>query len=374
MWRKPLSIRTTDFLIKKDNLSRTKFIEGEIDLNELKSGQVLCLVDKFAFTTNNITYAMLGNSRLRYWQFFPASEDGWGKLPVWGYADVIHSYHEEIAEGERLFGYFPLATHLVIEADKATPFNFVDSAAHRRELSPIYNQYSRTGQKGAHEGLQALFRPLFITSFLIDDFLADNGFFCGQTVVISSASSKTAIGTAFLLHKSRADRQEYDIIGLTSSRNVEFVTGLGYYDQVLTYEEIEQLDRGQTAVLVDLSGSGDMIARLHHHYQDNMVYSCLVGAAHGESGTPPQALPGAKPTFFFAPAQIQKLVQEWGGKEFQLRTTQAMMAFLESAQGWLTVKENSGSAAVNEVYQSFLVGDVQPSQGYILSLSDGSGD
>jgi hypothetical protein len=198
MWRKPLSIRTTDFLIKKDNLSRTKFIEGEIDLNELKSGQVLCLVDKFAFTTNNITYAMLGNSRLRYWQFFPASEDGWGKLPVWGYADVIHSYHEEIAEGERLFGYFPLATHLVIEADKATPFNFVDSAAHRRELSPIYNQYSRTGQKGAHEGLQALFRPLFITSFLIDDFLADNGFFGGQTVVISSASRPGVIFPAIV--------------------------------------------------------------------------------------------------------------------------------------------------------------------------------
>jgi len=220
----------------------------------------------------------------------------------------------------------------------------------------------------AQEGLQALLRPLFITSYLIDDFLADNSFFDGQTVILTSASSKTAVGTAFSLHHNRADREPYTIIGLTSKRNIEFVTGLGYYDQVLAYEEIEALDAGQTAVLVDISGNVDLLSQLHHHYQDNMAYSCLVGAAHGERGSRPGALPGAKPTFFFAPAQVQKRVQDWGGKEYQKRTAEAMMAFLESAQSWLTVEENRGTAAVNAVYQTFLAGNVQPNQGHILSL------
>jgi len=122
-----MSISTTDFLIKKDDLQQVKFVEGELDPAALQSGEVLVKVDKFAFTTNNITYCLMGDSRLRYWHFFPALEDGWGKIPVWGFADIIHSNHEGIAEGERLFGYFPLATHLVIQADRVTPYNFVDS-------------------------------------------------------------------------------------------------------------------------------------------------------------------------------------------------------------------------------------------------------
>lgn len=32
-----------------------------------------------------MTYALLGLPP-RYWDFFPASEDGWGRLPAWGYA------------------------------------------------------------------------------------------------------------------------------------------------------------------------------------------------------------------------------------------------------------------------------------------------
>ena len=53
------------------------------------------------------------------------------------------------------------------------------------------------------EAEQALLRPLFTTSFLIDDFLADNDYFGAQPVVLSSASSKTAYGTAFCIARRR---------------------------------------------------------------------------------------------------------------------------------------------------------------------------
>ena len=73
--------------------------------------------------------------------------------------------------------------------------------------------------------MQALLRPLFVTSWLIDDFLDDNAFF-GTTakpgvpgvMLLSSASSKTAYGTAFAL----AQRQGIEVVGLTSPGNLAF--------------------------------------------------------------------------------------------------------------------------------------------------------
>lgn len=75
-------------------------------------------VTRFAFTANNINYAVLGE-HLKYWQLFPAPE-GFGNVPVRGLGEVIASKHPGIAAGETLFGYFPMATHLVIEATRHT--------------------------------------------------------------------------------------------------------------------------------------------------------------------------------------------------------------------------------------------------------------
>ena len=57
----------------------------------------------------------------------------------------------------------------------------------------------------------------------------DNDFFGGQNIILTSASSKTAIGLAALLTARKGDRT-INIIGLTSSGNMDFVKGLGYYE------------------------------------------------------------------------------------------------------------------------------------------------
>jgi hypothetical protein len=97
---------------------------------------------------------------------------------------------------------------------------------------------------------------LFMTSWLIDDFLADNEFFGAATAgnaltILSSASSKTAYGTAFCLAK----RQGVTVIGLTSAANLDFCRSLGCYHRVLTYDQIDQLDPGRAAVYVDFAGN-----------------------------------------------------------------------------------------------------------------------
>src|ERR1700743_4019122 len=104
---------TTDFVVAKGDLQQCRLIEA-LSPGPLPAETLLFKVDRFAFTANNITYAMLGDE-LKYWQLFPAPKD-FGNIPVWGFGDVIASRHPGVAEGERLFGYFPLATHLTIEA------------------------------------------------------------------------------------------------------------------------------------------------------------------------------------------------------------------------------------------------------------------
>jgi hypothetical protein len=108
-------MNTSQLIVARDDLSQSKFIETALpEGKDLPEDAVLVKVERFAFTANNITYAMAGD-QLKYWHLFPAPQ-GFGNIPVWGFGDVIASRHPNISEGERLFGYFPMATHLVIEA------------------------------------------------------------------------------------------------------------------------------------------------------------------------------------------------------------------------------------------------------------------
>lgn len=366
-----MPITTTDFLVKKNAIQQVKFAEGKLYPASLAPGQLLFRIDKVAFTANNITYALLGDN-FQYWQFFPAAEAEWGKIPAWGFAEVSHSNHSDVAVGERLYGYFPLATHLVVEPAHVAPGSFYDGATHRQALSPIYNQYIRVerdpGYSQEFEAWQALFRPLFTTSFLLDDFLATNGFFGAETVIISSASSKTAYGLAFLLNKNKSERNPYEIIGLTSAANAPFVEQLGCYDSVVTYDQITALDNQNGVVFVDIAGNAEVRSQLHHHYGANVAYSCSVGAAHWEDIGSGRDLPGAEPKVFFAPSQAQKRIGDWGAAEFQGRLGRAWQLFLEPLQNQVTIIESRGTDAVEQCYHAFLAGHTEPDKGYILSL------
>ena len=101
-------------------------------------------------------------------------------------------------------------------------------------------------------------------------------------------------------------------------RNVAFVEGLGWYDQTVAYEDLETaISAETTAVYVDIAGNGKLRSRVHHHFVDNLKYSTGVGMTNWE--TPPIGLklPGPKAAFFFAPAQAQKRLRDWGPAQFQ---------------------------------------------------------
>jgi hypothetical protein len=257
---------------------------------------------------------------MMYWNFFPAP-DGWGRVPVWGFADVVESTTDGIKSGERFWGYFPISTHLIVEPTRVAPHGFSDGAAHRQKMAPVYNSYSRVAADPNYtkerEAERALLRPLFSTAFLIDDFLGESDFFGGREVVLSSASSKTSLGLAFLLHTNR--HGQVGVVGLTSKGNAPFVESTKYYDRVVTYDAIAQSPHDKTAVFVDMAGSGDVRAAVHRHWGEHLKYSCAVGATHWDRMTTTAELPGPRPQLFFAPDRVKKRLQDWGQEGFEHR-------------------------------------------------------
>jgi hypothetical protein len=363
-----------DFLVKRENLRQCKFVPAAKGVQTgLQPGGILLGVDRFAFTANNVTYAAFGEA-MQYWAFFPAP-NGWGRIPVWGFGDVIRSEHDAISEGERVFGYLPMSTHLALQPDHVTAAGFVDSSPHRAALPGAYQQYSRVagdpGYDREYEDQQALLRPLFITSFLIEDFLADSSLFDARAVMLSSASSKTALGVAFLLSRNRPSQCE--LIGLTSPANVAFCDRTGYYDRVLPYGAVDSLSNDMPLVFVDMAGDAKLLHTVHSHFSAGLKHSCIVGATHWEQRGTPQELPGVKPQFFFAPTRIEKRSQDWGPDGFGKRYGDAWRAFLPSVNGWMKVAHGHGPAAVEAVYREVLEGRMNPEVGHILSLGDPQG-
>lgn len=373
------------FQVFRSDLARTRWVE--VPDTPLAPGQVRVRVQRFAYTANNITYGAFGEA-MAYWQFYPpltppgedeAGAAGWGCIPVWGFATVLQSLHPGVAEGERLYGYWPMASHAVLQPVRLTATGFVDGAPHRAALHGVYNQVVRCNADAQYtpdsEDAQALLRPLFTTAWLIDDFLADNAFFgvgapaAGQApgvLLLSSASSKTAYATA--AHLSR--RAGVEVVGLTSARHRAFCESLGVYARVLDYADLEQLPAATPLVYVDFAGDAGLRRAIHTRFAQ-LAYSCSVGGTHVDQIGGGRDLPGPKPVLFFAPAQIKKRVGEWGGARFQQQLTAAWHAFREQATGrerpWLVARAHFGPDAVAAAHAQVLAGQVDARDGFVLS-------
>lgn len=362
-------MQSVEFVVGRNDLGKCRIIERTLpDPDALGTGGLLLRVERFAFTANNITYAILGDE-LKYWSLFPAPAE-MGMIPVWGFAEVMASRHDDVRVGERLFGYLPMASHLVIEAAAVTAKGLRDGAVHRQEVSPVYNAYARVSGEATYAGRagdqQALIRPLLMLSFLVDDDLAEHDFFGARRVVLSSASSKTAFTLAHLL---TSQQRPVEVVGLTSAGHTGFVEGLGCYHRVAGYDDIERLPAEVPTAFVDMAGNAALRGRLHRHLGEHLLHSGRVGLTHQQAVTEDEPLPGAPPTWFFAPDRIRKRVRDWGGAGFEARFAAIWPGTAALLGRALNIVEGHGPAAVERVYRDTLAGRVSPRDGHILSLA-----
>ncbi|HVF92902.1 MAG TPA: DUF2855 family protein, partial [Sphingomonas sp.] len=167
-------------------------------------------VDLFAITANNVTYAALGKPTgllgpdVGYWDFF-ADRAAPGRLPIWGFATVTRSDVTEIAVGDAFYGYWPMASHAVLVPGRISPTGFVDIEERRQRLPGLYNRYQRVSALDDYadedRAYWPVFRPLYMTGWLVADQLADADDHGAEQVLVTAASSKTALGFAHAMRE-----------------------------------------------------------------------------------------------------------------------------------------------------------------------------
>lgn len=351
--------------VRKDDLKTTRIKTA--DAPTIGEGEILAKVDRFALTANNITYGVVGES-FGYWKFFPA-EEGWGVIPVWGFADVVQSKAPDVAVGDRLYGYFPMGTHLVMRPERVTPQRLRDGAAHRAALPPVYNSYARPKAEpdfdAAMENERMLLFPLYATSYAIYDFLLDNNWFGAEQAIIVSASSKTAIGLAMAIAD---DPAAPDLVGLTSPGNVGIVSKLKLFAGVHAYNDLGSLDAGIPTVIIDMSGNGKILSALHRRLGDNMRHCANVGVTHYDENTMGPDFIRERSAMFFAPGRMQKRAEDWGPGEFERRALAFWRDAAQRSRDWLRIERVTGAPALEQAYLRMLAGETPPDRGVIVQM------
>lgn len=361
-------VERTELWVNRKDLRATKIVNDTTP--QLAEGEVLVAIDKFALTANNVSYAVTGDI-IGYWQFYPAEGD-WGKVPVWGCADVVESNCAELPAGERIYGFFPMSSHAVLRPGNITAEQFMDFAAHRKALPSLYNAYRRTRAEPKavqdFENERCLLFPLFATSFLIYDYLQYNALFGASQILIGSVSSKTGFGLAKMLFDDPSIGAT--VIGITSAANREFVQSLGCCHATMVYGEEEQINAQLPTAYIDMSGDGRLTAALHHHLGDQMRASIMVGATHWDQQHKQEELPGAKPEFFFAPSHVQVREKEWGQGVPMTKAMAASMQVADAIVQIMQVEWLHGAPALQANWVAMLDNKVPASRGLMVALAE----
>jgi len=341
-----------DLLVDRNDLTRTTLVAADPDI-ALAEGEALLAVESFALTANNVTYGAAGDM-IGYWKFFPAP-DGMGRIPVWGFASVVRSRAADVPTGLRLFGYWPMSSHTVARLQNGRN-GFVETSAHRAELPPTYNAY-QVAEPDPADDWRSLLRPLLMTSFILDDQLSES---TAKTMVLSSASSKTAMGLAWLARK-RGVR----VIGLTSPGNVEKLRGFDLYDQIVAYDEIGSLKADGSVDYVDFAGRSAVTQAVHETFEDQLRQSIGVGITHWDAMGGPRPTTGPKSVMFFAPDRIRQRMKDWGPEELGSRFAAVLDGFI-AANPWMKLKHHTGPDALQALYADVVAGRMQPDEGHIV--------
>ena len=355
-------MKSWSLVIDRSDLSSTTLVEAASA--RPTAGQALLRVDRVGLTTNNLTYCALGDA-LGYWGYFPTQIPGMAHIPLWGYAEVVATETDSLKRDDRVFGYLPSASHLLVTPSMLGIDRFRDGAPHRAELMPIYNEYtvvSGAPRSPERENLTALYRPLFMTSFAFETFAAANEWFGARRLLISSASSKTGYDIASLAHS----RGAIEIVGITSQANVAFSQQLGCYDTVITYNDVEVLSKVPT-LYADVAGDTDLRRRLHHHLADNLTHDAVLGISHISSPTSLHAeqLEGPAPTVFGA---FDYLRTPGMRQEIARRYHTAWEEFQGLLRDNLDVVTGAGPKALQDHWTRLQGGDVNPRQGVVITF------
>ncbi|KAF8636936.1 hypothetical protein AX17_003187 [Amanita inopinata Kibby_2008] len=385
---------------------------------------VLIKVDRFGFSTNNITYQTLAeHPHFRYFDFHPvvetetASPKTHGLIPVWGFGTVVKSSHAKIEAGERVYGYFAMAKYLLLLVSSAAVnrYSFYVSRPHLPSDRRPYNQVIRCSTdpqyipNPSYEDLTMLYRPLFWTSYWCEDWLFCSRYRAGaSSILISSASSKTAFTLAYLIQKriKKGEIEKYTkVFGLTSKKNFDFTRGLNLYHEVLTYDSFASSPvfsgkANERWIYVDLaaneslnkdifsilsSPSARMAACItlgltnvspkpgetksvdwNENSASTLMSNSSTTANTSDGANDPQPLPQAE--HFFMVEWLELRRRQLLPDEIFTRQNEAWRELMADCVDWVKIDRYNGAHVVKQAYEQLVRDGIGPEIGLIWSL------
>jgi hypothetical protein len=186
-------------------------------------------------------------------------------------------------------------------------------------------------------------------------------------VVLSSASSKTALATAHQLKKLGA----VDLLALTSPGNEAYVRDTGLYDRVVTYANAASLSSDGGTTFVDFLGRADLTATVHATLGAQLTRSIVIGATDwgdkpGGVQPAPADLAGPKPEFFFVPTYAAGRLQADPNLAAAMLTD--MRAFYPASRAFVEAERQTGADAIVAAWARLTAGDISPRKGLVLSF------
>lgn len=363
------------------------------EVRELKEGEVLIYVEKFAMTAATLGYLMKGFTRSfsAYHNFFPWDEEGLYRSGTYGFARVRESKHPKVQEGTRLYGFLPLAEYTIETVDQAIPPRdgepgFIDF---RREKVNFelrhFNEYEvvpeNLGDDAWTEDYRMTFKEAYTSAYYIDEQLMCD---CGMinACVISCASSKIAVALAYCLSMRVDDcdlrmQKMRNIVGLTTPEHAEFVKSTGLYTEVILYDEIPNKLPNKTVVFVDIKYDGELTQKIIGKMGPSLMYTLVVG--------PPTFQKKVQNQIFDVKSR-EKIFNagEWREKRTMAneviktgrdeRLVWSYKSFIDRCQKLYTLKQVRGPQAMLETLKSFHENTLIPSEVLVCSLSSGDED
>ena len=350
----------TTLLITKAAISNCRLAQVP-----LKKAQSVFEIKELAFTANNVTYALCGES-LRYWSFYPYSENE-GILPAWGYAECIEPGESSLQRGQLFYGYWPAAKLAGLSLSNFSNKRAVENSEGRSSLPLVYNSYELVDDESHPVSLRPYIptlQPLFATSFLLFHWLVDDSFFEADEIVVTSASSKTALALAWLHQQHPGHKPK--LTALTSKANEEFTASTGFYERVLTYDNLSFRNKNQVFV-VDFLGSPGFLQELTSSLGSQLIKVSLVGATNWQASGEIKDID--KASFFFAPVQVRRRMKKWGALQTQNRLQKELIDFAGFAQGLFSLREVKGAEHLKVCYEQVVSAQQNPKEIVVIKPS-----
>lgn len=386
---------------KRKRTKETVILRDE--LPALKKGEIRILVDKFGLSTNNLFYAQMGEAPfLKFFHVYPIEgHKDLANVPAWGLGTIIESENPEFNIGERYRGFFHMTNVVQMKAKRSSD-GLVAIGGNRDKLNKAYNRFVRVSEgpsspftgTGSKPDLAMIAAPGALSGFVIYELLKKKSYYGGNSVVLTSASSKLSLAVAVCLQEARANGKVKKVTGYTSAANIEFVQSTGLYDDVLTYEQNLPSNNEFQFVMIDVAGDADIFQR----NKKQLKKALAVGGTHsnakastftsfGPSGLikimggmiAPKPVADwlddkLNPTLemFFAPSVMAMLADEFGKNAFEKMGDAALNEFVVAAidNGWIAVVRADALEAIQASYDRVFRGHLPPSEAVILSLAN----